>query len=236
MANSKHKSALELKRVRAAALERTADTVAGAMVGTGSKEIGRRLGREMGRTLAKLQRGDSDALVSTLADIAYATGRRLVITMEAPVNAKERKERPIYSGVLAYFPDALLEVAHCSYVGNEQHNPGEPLRWAKEKSQDEPDALVRHLLERGKVDSDGVRHSAKVAWRALANLQREIDAERSISRESAPFQVDCNRCPQDGELGCCEGTTNRVSKCRALAERQPNSYLLTGVVRNRRRG
>lgn len=80
--------------------------------------------------------------------------------------------------MLAYFPDALMEVAHASWVGNEQHNPGQALHWAKEKSTDEPDALIRHLLERGKVDSDGVRHSAKVAWRALAMLQREIEAEK----------------------------------------------------------
>lgn len=91
-----------------------------------------------------------------------------------------RKQRPVYSGVLQYFPDALLEVAHCSFMGNEQHNPGQPLHWDKSKSQDEPDALVRHLLEAGTLDTDGARHSAKVAWRALANLQREIEAEREI--------------------------------------------------------
>lgn len=96
-----------------------------------------------------------------------------------PTDAKERKNTPIYSGVLNYFPDALAAVAHCSWVGNEQHNPGEPLHWAKEKSTDEADALVRHLLEHGTIDTDGVRHSAKVAWRALALLQREIDAERA---------------------------------------------------------
>ena len=92
-------------------------------------------------------------------------------------DAAKRKALPITSGVLDYFPDALLEVARCSKVGNDQHNPGEPLHWAKEKSQDEADALVRHLLERGTTDTDGVRHSAKVAWRALALLQRELDAE-----------------------------------------------------------
>ena len=92
---------------------------------------------------------------------------------------KERKERPLYSGVLNYFPDALLEVANVSFVGNEQHNPGQPLHWAKEKSTDEPDALMRHLLEAGTRDSDGIRHTAKVAWRALAMLQREIEAERA---------------------------------------------------------
>jgi hypothetical protein len=99
-------------------------------------------------------------------------------TGNLPKDAAQRKALPITTGVLDYFPDALLEVAHCSKVGNDQHNPGQPLHWAKEKSFDEPDALVRHLLERGTRDTDGVRHSAKVAWRALAMLQREIDAER----------------------------------------------------------
>jgi hypothetical protein len=93
--------------------------------------------------------------------------------------AERRKALPICSGVFDYFPDALLAVAYCSKVGNDQHNPGQPLRWAKEKSTDESDALLRHMLDRGTVDTDGVRHSAKVAWRALAMLQREIEAEHA---------------------------------------------------------
>jgi hypothetical protein len=88
---------------------------------------------------------------------------------------KVRKALPLCSGVLDYFPDALLAVSHCSKVGNDQHNPGQPLHWAKDKSTDHSDALLRHLVERGTVDTDGVRHSAKVAWRALALLQTEID-------------------------------------------------------------
>lgn len=98
-----------------------------------------------------------------------------------PLTAAERKQRPLYSGVLKYFPDALLEVAYCSWVGNEQHNPGEPLYWNRAKSTDEPDALARHLLEAGTVDGDGVRHSAKAAWRALALLQKEIEAEAAAT-------------------------------------------------------
>lgn len=94
-------------------------------------------------------------------------------------SAAERKAHPITTGVLDYFPDALLDVAHVSKIGNDQHNPGEPLHWAKHKSSDEADALLRHLIDRGELDTDGVRHSAKVAWRALALLQREIDAERN---------------------------------------------------------
>ena len=90
---------------------------------------------------------------------------------------EQRKAMPLASGVLDYFPDALLVVAEVSRIGNEQHHPGEPLHWDKSKSTDEADALMRHLLDRGTLDTDGVRHSAKVAWRALALLQRELDAE-----------------------------------------------------------
>jgi hypothetical protein len=101
-------------------------------------------------------------------------------TAEKPgLTAQQRKERPLYRGLLKYFPDALMEVANCSWVGNEQHNPGEDLHWAKEKSTDEADALMRHLIDAGTRDSDGIRHSAKVAWRALALLQREIEKEKA---------------------------------------------------------
>lgn len=105
-------------------------------------------------------------------------------SVELPTDAKERKKIPIYSGVLKYFPDALAEVAKVSWAGNEQHNPGEPLHWAREKSTDQEDTLVRHLMEAGKRDSDGQRHSAKMVWRALAILQLEIEAEREINKKS----------------------------------------------------
>jgi len=106
--------------------------------------------------------------------------------MSLPSDAKERKAIPLASGLLDYFPDALAAVAELSRVGNEQHNPGQPMHWARGKSGDEADALVRHLMERGTVDTDGVRHSTKVAWRALANLQKELEREegRPISRGS----------------------------------------------------
>ena len=94
-----------------------------------------------------------------------------------PETAAERKSVPLYSGLIRYFPDALIEVARTSFIGNEQHNPGSPLHWDRSKSQDELDALTRHLWEAGTMDVDGIRHSAKVAWRALANLQKELENE-----------------------------------------------------------
>ena len=92
------------------------------------------------------------------------------------VTSKEdRKSMPVYSGVLKYFPDAIREISKCSYVGNNQHNPDKELHWDRSKSGDELDALSRHLLQAGTFDDDGIRHSTKVAWRALADLQKELE-------------------------------------------------------------
>ena len=83
-----------------------------------------------------------------------------------PKDAKARKGIPIYSGCIAYFPDALAAVAKLSRKGNDQHNPGKPLHWDRSKSGDELDALMRHVID-GDWDA--------VAWRALAHLQKELE-------------------------------------------------------------
>jgi hypothetical protein len=83
--------------------------------------------------------------------------------------------------LLGRFGDALMAIAHGSWVGNEKHNSSEPLHHARGKSMDHADCLLRHLKDRGKWDEvesgDGVvhrvRHSTWVAWRALALLQQD---------------------------------------------------------------
>lgn len=97
--------------------------------------------------------------------------------MLLPTDAQERKQIPIVSGVLDYFPLAIAEVAKCSWAGNQQHHPDKPLHWNKEKSFDHADCIGRHLIDRGKFDTDGSRHSAKLAWRALALLEIELERE-----------------------------------------------------------
>ena len=129
-----------------------------------------------------------------------------------------RKRIPIASGVLDYFPRALAAVAEVSLVGNDKHNPGQPLHWAKHKSTDQADCIARHLIERGGVDENGVRHSAQLAWRALALLEEEIaryqgtwegeveDCARRESEHSTPP-------PTDGTLLSpkeCEGFDGHV--------------------------
>lgn len=101
-------------------------------------------------------------------------------------DSADRKLMPVATGCYAYFPDALLCVSFVSRNGNEKHNPGQPLHWAKEKSADESDAEARHMLDffRGLPPDPGLErlgklgHLASKAWRALADLQRACDAER----------------------------------------------------------
>lgn len=102
-------------------------------------------------------------------------------------DSKERKLYPLCSGFLDYFPDACAEVSHVSWMGNEKHNPGEPLHHARGKSMDHADCILRHLMERGGYDiikingqDYKVRHSAALAWRAMALLQEELEAEKGL--------------------------------------------------------
>lgn len=129
--------------------------------------------------------------------------------MTLPADAAQRKNLPLATGCLDYFPAAIAEVAKLSLVGNRQHNGDEPLHWARAKSGDEGDALIRHFLERGTIDTDGIRHSAKVAWRALALLQKELEAA------GAPLARGARVSEQDGE-------DDRFVPARPVTPRQPN--------------
>lgn len=97
------------------------------------------------------------------------------------LTSAERKQYPMASGLMDYFPDALALVSNVSWRGNNKHNPGEPLHWARGKSMDHADCILRHHAERGALDPEGVRHSAQLAWRALALLQEELEAAYGLS-------------------------------------------------------
>ncbi len=97
-----------------------------------------------------------------------------------PSDDKLRKQVRAYQGFVQYFPDAIALVAVLSKVANDQHNPGERMHWNKDKSQDELDSLMNHLMDiasKGELsqDADGIYDAIKVAWRGMANLQRLAD-------------------------------------------------------------
>ena len=135
----------------------------------------------------------SEARIGTELGMSDCIAEQILLETELmseaklPTDSKDRKSTPITTGVLDYFPLAIAEVARVSKAGNDQHNPGQPLHWAREKSTDHADCIGRHLLERGSIDIDGQRHSAKLAWRALANLQEELEKERQETGCGKPF-------------------------------------------------
>lgn len=89
-----------------------------------------------------------------------------------PSESEKRKATPVWAGVLRYFPDAVCAVARLSKAGNDKHNPGEALRWSRDKSSDHGDCLMRHQLTPELPDEEtGELHAVAVAWRALAQLQ-----------------------------------------------------------------
>jgi hypothetical protein len=96
-----------------------------------------------------------------------------------PSGSAERKRAPLWSGLFRYFPDALVAVAQLSHRGNEKHNPGQPLHWSRELSNDHEDCLLRHLLGSGEWDEDNdCPHEVAVAWRALAIAQLALEKRR----------------------------------------------------------
>jgi hypothetical protein len=65
-----------------------------------------------------------------------------------PEGAKERKDIPVYTGFINYFPRAIAAVAKISLIGGLQHGQSaETLHWDRSKSGDELDALMRHILD-----------------------------------------------------------------------------------------
>lgn len=126
---------------------------------------------------------------------AYAIGVKTTDTQDTeeygrggtmPETSLERKHVPLATGFLDYFPDASIEVCQVSYWGNEKHNPGEPLHWARGKGGNNADEAIRHFMQRGRMDESDpphmrVRHMAKCVWRMMAILQLEIEAERKAA-------------------------------------------------------
>lgn len=100
-----------------------------------------------------------------------------------------RKEVPIFSGVLNYFPLAIAAVSRLSKRGNDKHNPGQPLHWAREKSTDHEDCIARHLIDAHTLDAVTCEYEDAVAlaWRALALLQilEEKRLNKPMSRASS---------------------------------------------------
>lgn len=103
------------------------------------------------------------------------------LSLGLPTTDKERKAIPVWTYLTQYFPDATLAEVAVSVAGNEQHNPGQPLHWAREKSKDQLNTAARHMWDHSRgvtKDTDGQYHLAKAIWRLKAELQLTIEKER----------------------------------------------------------
>lgn len=99
-----------------------------------------------------------------------------------PADSQERKDTPVFSGCIMYFPAALAGVARHSKRGNDKHNPGQPLHHARGKSMDHSDCVTRHSMDIADMEAAGERgpllspveiqalleEADALCWRALA--------------------------------------------------------------------
>ena len=100
-----------------------------------------------------------------------------------PTDDKARKALPYWTFLTEYFLDAWMAVANVAIAGNLQHNPGEKLHWAREKSTDQMNTAFRHMLDYAqgvKKDTDGQYHLAKAIWRLSAQLQLDIEEQNRL--------------------------------------------------------
>lgn len=125
-----------------------------------------------------------------------------------PQGDQERKDAPMFRGLLGYFPAALFEVAAHSLDSDRKHNPGSTTgpNWARGKSADHEDTIIRHLIDAGprrvlgllpawlraRIPGSSARdakryHLRAIAWRALALLQEDCEATGAAPGVSCVF-------------------------------------------------
>lgn len=87
-----------------------------------------------------------------------------------------RKDRPMFTGFVLYFPDAIAEASLLSKRGNDKHAPGKPLHWVFGASADHLDCQLRHMVDHDELDAETeVLEAAANFWRAGANLQTLLE-------------------------------------------------------------
>jgi hypothetical protein len=100
-----------------------------------------------------------------------------------PTNSADRKLFPVRSGVIEYTPAALVALALGSKIGNDKHNPGQPLQHSRAKSSDHGDCEARHMIDVGDPALDTLEELTWKAWRA--NMELQLYAE-SLGAPRAP--------------------------------------------------
>lgn len=136
------------------------------------------------------------------------------------------KEDRIASGCVDYFPNALAAVGRHSRIGNDKHNPGEPMHWAFDKSTEHADAVLSHFAQRGAIDPEtGEDYDIGALWRMLALVEtrlikagarpgRAVVRTMPVHAEIEVTWVD----PYHPELGTKEDEAERRIRSEALMQ------------------
>jgi hypothetical protein len=145
--------------------------------------------------------------------------------MSLPTDYNARKEFPLLTFLTAYMPDAIEALVELCKKGNVQHQidkpklqpfylDGDRIAWDRAKSTEECETLMRHLWDHQRAkravggvsnamyDTDGVLHIVKVAWRAMAEAQKTIEALHIPTHGHGPCSVltSIPECPACGGL------------------------------------
>lgn len=97
------------------------------------------------------------------------------MNLSLPTDSAERKRYPLMGGLFGYFGAALVAIAHHSWKNNERHNPGQPLHWSVDKSNDHAECVLRHALDLQEM---------------LAEIERTTDFDHEARVEALLTEVD----------------------------------------------
>ena len=149
-----------------------------------------------------------------------------------PTNDEERKKIRL-SAIFTLFPKACVALAKHIKAGADKWCGGQ-LRWDRTKSPEELESLLRHVFEQ--VQNPTCVETAKaIAWRAMANLEKVIEASElaspvpecdTIGRANLPADVE-GRMPADlasflDSEGCLD---EYVVECKGKVPRNPLYYI-----------
>ena len=115
-------------------------------------------------------------------------------------DSASRKLAPVDQGFMEYFPRAMSAVACMSRMASEKHNGKGKFGWSWDRSDDHGDCILRHQADKWDLDEFGLPHAVAVAWRAMAQLQIELETQET--RASVGFS---KHSPARGLIGG-EGT------------------------------